>query len=332
MKTVEMVFQNTMEAASYIADTIFSSRAPSVEVQLVSRPMSFEQITEFIFERRPELLLCVESISMRSECLCLWIKMSFSVSYTDVMPSAVTEVTQVGEALDAMLRDVQLHRRSSELIFLSGIEQEILTAVSNVTELPRFLDCFLKGTSVTVKRRPGCSYSALSVNYIYSCSYAEYRQRQREMELAVNKIVRLSKAAGVEDWKKALLAVRYFVENWKYGADRSAPGVEFTAYGALVKHTAVCMGISLATCVVFTRLGIPCRYIRGARAGEGHAWNLVYLQGGWFYIDVTDAISHRDPLYHWGMTSLTDRITTEPVGVQLKCTCPTAFLRGRGKI
>lgn len=325
-------FTDEREAATYIADNLFTREAPSVEVQVLTQRLSVERIMELVFERRPELILCVENVTFSYQCMGLATRLVLSVSYTDVMPATVTAVNRAEEALDAMLRDVQLHRRNSELVFPSGLERDIQTAVSNATEQPRFLDCFLKGTAVTVKRRPGCSHSAFSVNYIYSCNYTEYRQRQREMELAVDEIVRLAKTAGMDDWKKAFSAMQYFVENWKYGADRNAPGVEFTTYGALVKHTAVCMGISLAVCAIFARLGIPCRYIRGTRAGEGHAWNLVYLQGGWFYIDVTDAISHRDPLYHWGMTSLTDRVTAKPVSVSLKCTCPAAFIRSHIRV
>ena len=31
-----------------------------------------------------------------------------------------------------------------------------------------------------------------------------------------------------------------------------------------------------------------------------------FIKGGWFYIDVTDAIGAKDPLYHWGMTAFDD--------------------------
>lgn len=79
-----------------------------------------------------------------------------------------------------------------------------------------------------------------------------------------------------------------------------------------------------------SELGIPCRYIRGVRDGVGHAWNMVFLRGGWFYIDVTDAIGRRDPFYHWGMTSLNDRTVSDQIDVSLDCTCPESFLKWTG--
>lgn len=80
-------------------------------------------------------------------------------------------------------------------------------------------------------------------------------------------------------------------------------------------------------CAIFKELGIPCRYVRGIRNGEGHAWNMIYLRGGWFYIDVTDAISMRNPLFHWGMTSLHDRVVCEEITEKLVCNCTSEYIK-----
>ena len=115
-------------------------------------------------------------------------------------------------------------------------------------------------------------------------------------------------AAGhrAPDWARAYAVVEYAVRRWRYSED----GVwSYTAYGALVDHAAVCMGISLATLLLMERMGVPCRYLHGyRREGDtvGHGWNLIYC-GGWFHLDVTDAVTSRDPLQFWGVTALTDR-------------------------
>lgn len=173
---------------------------------------------------------------------------------------------------------------------------------------------------------------ALQIKYTYSCNYNDFRLRTLQMRQSIDEIVRLSKSSGIEDWKKAFSVVKYCVQHWNYGTIDEFAGIEFSAYGALVHHTAVCMGITLAVCAIFSELGIPCRYIRGVRDGVGHAWNMVFLRGGWFYIDVTDAIGRRDPFYHWGMTSLNDRTVSDQIDVSLECTCPEPFLRMNGAI
>lgn len=79
--------------------------------------------------------------------------------------------------------------------------------------------------------------------------------------------------------------------------------------------------------MILKGLGIPCRYIQGKRNGEEHTWNMVFIMGGWFYIDVTDAIGSKNPLYHWGMTSFEDERIIESIQtVDLKCNCPSNYI------
>ncbi len=118
------------------------------------------------------------------------------------------------------------------------------------------------------------------------------------------------------------------MRHWRYCDD----GVwSYTPYGALVDHEAVCMGISLAAQMLMKQVGVPCLYLQGKRRPEdamGHAWNLIYC-GGWFHLDVTDAVTSRDPLRFWGVTALTDR-SLEPgltLPGALRCPCPPDFIR-----
>ena len=65
------------------------------------------------------------------------------------------------------------------------------------------------------------------------------------------------------------------------------------AYGALVEGKAVCNGYSKAYQHLMIKAGIPAWYVRGnsinptTQKTEGHAWNLVKLDGEWYYTDVT---------------------------------------------
>lgn len=56
---------------------------------------------------------------------------------------------------------------------------------------------------------------------------------------------------------------------------------------------------------------------------------LLNQSGGWFHLDVTDAVTSRDPLRFWGVTALTDR-SLEPgltMPGALRCPCPPDFIR-----
>ncbi len=64
-----------------------------------------------------------------------------------------------------------------------------------------------------------------------------------------------------------------------------------TAYGALVRHAAVCDGYSNAYALLCRMKGIGCVRIAGTATNDGetseHAWNRIYVNGAWQSVDVT---------------------------------------------
>ena len=327
-----MVYKTAIEAAAFVSDVMATDRENSISVMMDSSPTNPESFTNYIFSAHPELIACIESLSMQAINLGAWYKLIFNITYTEVMPSSISVVNQLDSIQELMIRDVKLHRRYTQIVFPNVLEDQVRLAIERLTESPQLLNCFIQGTTVSVRRGTGCDQMALQIKYTYSCNYNDFRLRTLQMRQSIDEIVRLSKSSGIEDWKKAFSVVKYCVQHWNYGTIDEFAGIEFSAYGALVHHTAVCMGITLAVCAIFSELGIPCRYIRGVRDGVGHAWNMVFLRGGWFYIDVTDAIGRRDPFYHWGMTSLNDRTVSDQIDVSLDCTCPESFLKMNGVI
>ncbi len=92
--------------------------------------------------------------------------------------------------------------------------------------------------------------------------------------------------------------------------DRLAAAVEYVqtdndqhAYGALVEGKAVCAGYARAYQLLLHKVGIPGWYVRGSSknvsTGEtvNHGWNLVSIDGKWYYTDVTWD-DQGDTLYH----------------------------------
>ena len=60
-----------------------------------------------------------------------------------------------------------------------------------------------------------------------------------------------------------------------------------SAFGAMVYNRAVCMGYAMAFTYFMQRLGIPAATVIGVAGGEYHAWNMVYLGGRYFNLDIT---------------------------------------------
>lgn len=60
-----------------------------------------------------------------------------------------------------------------------------------------------------------------------------------------------------------------------------------SAYGAVVSGKTVCTGYAKAYKALCDRLDLPCWVVVGASDGEGHAWNMIQLDGEIFYADCT---------------------------------------------
>jgi len=59
-----------------------------------------------------------------------------------------------------------------------------------------------------------------------------------------------------------------------------------TAYGALANGNAVGEGFAMAYKALCDELGLDCRVVLGYRNGMVHAWNIVFLFGDYYHIDV----------------------------------------------
>lgn len=90
----------------------------------------------------------------------------------------------------------------------------------------------------------------------------------------------------IHDW--IVLNATYDWENYKNG---TIPQISYTAYGIFVNKVAVCDGYSRAFKLCMDILGIDNERIVGMACGvggiEGHAWNMVKLDGEWYQIDCT---------------------------------------------
>ncbi len=62
-----------------------------------------------------------------------------------------------------------------------------------------------------------------------------------------------------------------------------------TAYGSLVKLQAYCSGISDGYMAAAKAVGLDCITITGTLTGDGHAWNMVCIDGHWYYVDATNS-------------------------------------------
>lgn len=84
------------------------------------------------------------------------------------------------------------------------------------------------------------------------------------------------------------------------------------AYGALVEGEAVCEGYAEAFQVLLHRAGIRSYIATGWSRGEGHAWNLVEIDGTYYYVDLTWN-DQGEELYHAYFNITEDVLTQDHV-------------------
>lgn len=141
----------------------------------------------------------------------------------------------------------------------------------------------------------GCEYwtntgKMASLNFTYH-SYAdtseEYADCKNKMQ-AVSKVL----LAGIQDndeltdeQKLLLLHDRLVVWN-EYGYSDTATAIEsHSAYGAFVNRISVCQGYTMAYMYLLDSIGIESYYC--SSEDLNHAWNIVYLDGKKYHVDVT---------------------------------------------
>ncbi|RDU22051.1 hypothetical protein DWV06_16085 [Anaerosacchariphilus polymeriproducens] len=84
----------------------------------------------------------------------------------------------------------------------------------------------------------------------------------------------------------------------------------------------VCQGYAYATQYLLQKLNIPCVSVTGTALGEGHAWNLVKLDGQYYYVDTTWGSNSNQKEYanqvnyaYFCLTSAEMSLTHQPSGL-----------------
>lgn len=126
-------------------------------------------------------------------------------------------------------------------------------------------------------------YCTFTPGYIYTES--EISEVQNAMEAGFQEVSSLI-PADASDYEKVRIVYTYVIDNTQYQAsddDQSIAGVFW-------KKEAVCAGYAGAVQYLLERIGVPCIYVDGSTQGstEGHAWNIVKLDGEYYYVDATN--------------------------------------------
>lgn len=123
----------------------------------------------------------------------------------------------------------------------------------------------------------------------------------------VQEIVTTLNKSTKTDVEKVKAVNDYIVSNTAYTDNTKAS--PHSAYTVLAERGGVCQGYALLAHSMLQKLGIETQYIVGYVGQEGHAWNLVKLDGQWYHLDTTwnDPVPDRKGIIRYQYFLVDDR-------------------------
>lgn len=125
---------------------------------------------------------------------------------------------------------------------------------------------------------------AMELSGIYTMDSQEAQTRKQEIAEAVQELL-----AGISPEASEYEKVKYIydtiIRNTDYQLD--APDNQ-NIYSVFVNRSSVCQGYAKAAQYLMNQLGVAGTLVQGTvDTGEGHAWNLVRVDGAFYYMDAT---------------------------------------------
>ena len=140
----------------------------------------------------------------------------------------------------------------------------------------------------------GMSYysdgSAYYLTITYNIPYYTNAQQEAEVDSKITEVIKGLNLDGASDYQKVKEIYDYICKNVTYdytNLDNESYKLKYTAYAALINNTSVCQGYANLLYRMLLEAGVDSRIVTGTSDNQGHAWNIVKLDGMYYYLDST---------------------------------------------
>lgn len=204
---------------------------------------------------------------------------AFCYAYESLSEAERLWYRDIADSLGRMDRTTKLNKQGINM----GLDETDVDKIFQCVLMDHPELFYVEGYTYT-KYSQGGKLLIISFSGNFSADRDKAGKRMEEIRSAAQPL--LDEAAGLTgDYDKVKYVYETVIRNTEYDL---ASTDNQNIYSVFVNHRSVCQGYAKAVQYLLNRMGVECALVQGTvDTGEGHAWNLVKVDGSYYYVDAT---------------------------------------------